>query len=59
MRALDSNCNHMLRKLIIHMALMTCSLTLAACGQKGPLYMPEERSTAAQPADPQQQADTD
>ncbi|MEJ2316942.1 MAG: lipoprotein [Gammaproteobacteria bacterium] len=46
-------------RLIIYMALLTCSLTLAACGQKGPLYMPEESSTATQPAAPQQQADTD
>ncbi|MGD8236141.1 MAG: lipoprotein [Chromatiales bacterium] len=46
-------------RLIIHTALLACSLTLAACGQKGPLYMPEENSTAAQPAVPQQQADTD
>ena len=46
-------------RLIIHSALLACSLALAACGQKGPLYMPEENPTAAQPADPQQPADRD
>lgn len=59
MRALDAKRNHMPNRLIIFMALLTCSLTLSGCGQKGPLYMPEESPAAAQPDAPQQQADSD
>lgn len=49
----------MLRTLITHIALICCSLALAGCGQKGPLYMPEENPAVEQPAASQQQAETD
>ncbi len=59
MRALDSKPSHMPNRLITILALLTCSLTLSGCGQKGPLYMPEESPAAAQPDAPQQQPDSD
>jgi predicted small lipoprotein YifL len=52
----------MLRTLFVYMALLSSGLALAGCGQKGPLYMPEEEpATVETPPPPasQTQADTD
>jgi len=52
----------MLRTLFVYMALLSSGLALSGCGQKGPLYMPEdEPATVETPPPPasQTQADTD
>jgi predicted small lipoprotein YifL len=40
------NPRHTLRRL----APLACILLLAACGQKGPLYLPDESATKVAPA---------
>ncbi|MGD9020343.1 MAG: lipoprotein [Lysobacterales bacterium] len=40
------------------LAILACTLALAACGLRGPLYLPDEE-TPAQPAPEQAEDDSD
>lgn len=50
---------HVLSSSITTVSLLLCTLLLVGCGQKGPLYLPQNDSTAAEPRlKPESETDT-